>query len=434
MTIDRAAARKALMAMGRRYWPRAAELVAGRAELIRAAPADPKRDDMTMVALPPWAHDLVPDGADGLLVPTRCLEAGKAPAWTRCDWWTAMADMLFAGAEREGAMPPTSYAARLPKHVDRRRFDRAWVNRIMLFLRRWAAYDSEQDERALFGPVPAATFDFTHDVDAVAKTKEIRFKQAMFHRFNAVRGAAKLDFTEMRRCLERARIMRNPDGDYWCFDEIMELEESFDIRSTFHFHAGDLTKRSRKTRLIDPGYDVRDGRLRTLFMRLRNGGWTVGVHPGYDHFADADAIGAECDRLEAAASARPTRVRQHWLRFAWEETFRAHVAAGLTLDTTVGFNDRPGFRVSAALRYHPLILEDPETEYEEIPLVLMDSHLYDYGRLDDTGRRHEIAKWINEVHAVGGDASIVWHQRVMHPDYGWRAGYEETLRAALRRG
>jgi hypothetical protein len=31
------------------------------------------------------------------------------------------------------------------------------------------------------------------------------------------------------------------------------------------------------------------------------------------------------------------------------------------------------------------------------------------------------------VAAVGGEASFLWHQQTIHPDYGWLSGYRELL-------
>lgn len=60
-------------------------------------------------------------------------------------------------------------------------------------------------------------------------------------------------------------------------------------------------------------------------------------------------------------------------------------------------------------------------------MVIMDSHFYDYHPMSPAERQTQMAHWINEVKQVHGQASLLWHCRVMHPDYGWADGYRELL-------
>jgi hypothetical protein len=34
---------------------------------------------------------------------------------------------------------------------------------------------------------------------------------------------------------------------------------------------------------------------------------------------------------------------------------------------------------------------------------------------------------LDELVATGGEASVIWHQRVFHPDYGWGESYAHLL-------
>lgn len=98
------------------------------------------------------------------------------------------------------------------------------------------------------------------------------------------------------------------------------------------------------------------------------------------------------------------------------------------MDYTLGFNDRPGFRTSAALIYRPLFADsDDVAEFWAAPLLLMDSQVYDYQLLEDTQRFNMIDAYIREVIQVHGEASILWHQRTLSADYNWGAGYIRVL-------
>jgi hypothetical protein len=116
------------------------------------------------------------------------------------------------------------------------------------------------------------------------------------------------------------------------------------------------------------------------------------------------------------------------MRFSWSETWAAQEQAGFSLDSTLGFNDRPGFRVSAALRHHPWnpLTAKPHA-LEVLPLIVMDSHLYDYAELDPQARGKRLRHFVDEVRAVGGEAAVLWHPHTLSKDYGWQKGFEEML-------
>ena len=68
-------------------------------------------------------------------------------------------------------------------------------------------------------------------------------------------------------------------------------------------------------------------------------------------------------------------------------------------------------------------MNDKPFSHQEIPMVVMDSHLYDYSNGEDDMR------WLFEcferVRKV--EVSINWHQRVVSPDYGWHTEYERLV-------
>lgn len=359
------------------------------------------------VTLPHWAIDLVPTDRPGFFLPIW----DETADWRSYPWWKGAAALLsckFERAMEATSGPVHSYAFRLGDDVQPI-FDYAWVNRIVLFLRRWWSVENGVEETAAFGPVPRAIVHLTHDVDAISKTLAIRGKQAAFSLYNQRPGRA------ARFLLGRA--------DYWQFDRILALEEAYGRRSlwTFYGGKGGWLRRPREL-LMDPSYSVGYGRLRQQVRALAEAGHRVGLHPRFDTWRDTDLMIAEKRVVEAALGAPITEVRQHWLRFSFAETWRAQAAAGLTHDLTLGFNDRPGFRAGAALSHI-----DPESGMRVTPMVLMDSHLYDYADMAPEVRHQTIDRMLDELVATGGEASVIWHQRVFHPDYGWAEGYEYLL-------
>jgi hypothetical protein len=333
--------------------------------------------------------------------------------------------------ERNG--PVHSYSFRLGGW-DPYLWRHAWVNRIALFLRRWAARRAGTTEEALLGPLPAPDLLLTHDVDAIAKTSAIRLKQGAFHLFNALRAASRgRPGRSLRKLAQAARSVVGRD-DYWCFDLITALEESYGFRSSFFVYGGrGGWRRHPRHVLFDPAYDVGHPRLKQQLREMQARGWTIGLHQSFDAWADPEPMRRERHRLEEALGGPVLACRQHWLRFAWDRTWNAQEAAGFRLDNTLGFNDRPAFRNGAALVFHPW---SPSARrpmaLEVVPTVIMDSQLYDYASLSEAERQQEIGHWLAEIRAVRGVAAVLWHQQVWAPDYGWGPGYRRLLDGMAR--
>ena len=57
----------------------------------------------------------------------------------------------------------------------------------------------------------------------------------------------------------------------------------------------------------------------------------------------------------------------------------------------------------------------------------MDSQFYDYAPMNDQERYVKMKSWIDEIRAVHGQATVIWHQRVFSSDYGWGGGYKTLL-------
>lgn len=360
------------------------------------------------VTLPKWASDLEPADKDGLLVPNW---GGGTTDWADYDWWRGAHVMLMCDWERKHEAshgPIHSYSSRLEAELQPV-FDHAWVNRIILFLRRWWANQHDEAEEKAFGALPAPILYLTHDVDAVAKTLPIRLKQAAFCSYN-------------RQFAKAARFMFGL-ANYWQFDRITQMEHSHNRRSLWNVYGGGGGWfRSPKEILLDPSYDVMRPRIAEQLRELVKQGHQIGLHPKFDSWENPERMAREKTYIEDAIGTKITNVRQHWLRFSFEQTWQAQSKAGLGHDMTLGFNDRSGFRNGAALSF-----TDSGSKMRVTPMVLMDSHLYDYAVMDEQDRHGAIDRILLELKQTGGEASAIWHQRVFHPDYGWDGGYAYLL-------
>lgn len=427
--VQREEQKKYVLSALNRFWVRDAEPL-NRLPIVAVHDAEePLPPRMQAVLLPDWA---VPVGVDGgLLVPSHLVASGDQPSWKRTDWFRAAFWYLNGSAERAFERingPIHSYSVRLDGWDDRL-WQRAWVNRIALFLRLWSARVMQRDAEELLGPLPEAKIVLTHDTDAVSKTWAIRGKQTAFNLFNSGRSLFKGEIVKSLQKLGQASRFFFSRADYWCFEQILALEDEYGVRSHFNFFGGYPYRRPGLTSwLMDPVYDVCKQPLVGMIKRLQQGGWSVGLHQSYTAWKDSPLMQREKQYLESALQASVSSCRQHWLRFSWEDTWSAQENAGFHLDTTLGFNDRPGFRNGTAFPFNPFDAEIKSVmALSALPMVLMDSHLYDYGGMSSEQREGCISYWVDELHDTHGEASIIWHQRVMSSDYGWGDGYRMLL-------
>jgi peptidoglycan/xylan/chitin deacetylase (PgdA/CDA1 family) len=233
----------------------------------------------------------------------------------------------------------------------------------------------------------------------------------------------------IRRGGKALRFLFSQDN-YWCFDKILELEEKNGIKTMFNFYGGKPgNSRNIKEQILDPAYNVHSPALKKQIKKMHINGWGIGLHQSFDAWKDKDRMKSEKKNLEKALGDAVTTCRQHWLRFSFNDTWKVQQDIGFKQDTTLGFNDRPGFRNASAVNYFPWDKKsDKPMQIEVIPMMLMDSHIYDYAHIDEKNIFNEIDKWIDEVKTVCGQISVVWHQRVMSDDYGWRNGFEYLIK------
>lgn len=412
------------------YWPRLSG-VADTLPLPSAvtSPGDTCAPDMVMIVLPEFASHAGVDG--GILTPRWCVLQGEGPQWSRTDWLSAGLWYLHGYAERAYERvrgPVHSYSFRLTGW-DQRHWDRAWVNRIGMFLRAWAAHRMGVAEDAL-GPMPAPSVLLTHDVDYLQKSMAVRLKQGAFEVFKAARAAAKAKPARFLAQLERAARFALGRADYQRCLEVADMEEKRGLTGRFNFYGGPGGwHRQPGHMLLDPAYRVDDPGPKALVRELSRRGHGIGLHQSFSAWQHAESMREQKSRVERALGAAVFECRQHWLRFSWDKTWEAQARAGLSLDTTLGFNDRPGFRNGAALAFFPMDRTGTqELPISCLPMLFMDSHFYDYEDYQDEGlRRIAMDYWLDEVEAVGGTVSVLWHPYVLSADFARGALFEYLL-------
>jgi peptidoglycan/xylan/chitin deacetylase (PgdA/CDA1 family) len=233
----------------------------------------------------------------------------------------------------------------------------------------------------------------THDIDAVYD-EPVKSKV-----FDALKYSVHGNFSKSFDFLRQISSNINP---YKNFKEIMDLEDRYNARSSFYFLAIDPH---------DEDYEYLIEDLESELSTIQNRGWEVGLHVGHEGSRDLHKLLLEKKSLEKVIGKSVTGCRNHYLNFVVPDTWELLAGAGIEYDCSFGYGDCAGFRNGMCHPYRPYNLNTGKTiEIIEIPLVIMDSTLFDsYMRLDSDGAWDVTRHLIDVVAGCHGVITLLWH-------------------------
>jgi len=279
----------------------------------------------------------------------------------------------------------------------------------------------------IFGSPEKPHIQFSHDVDYLRKTVQLRIKQGAFSLLSSAKYLWGHDMKKFLLILKRGCASTFGNANYRFFENWADLEDKLDIRSVFYFYAHSKVSSHTHTNIVrwlmDPSYDISDDKyLSRICRRLIAGGHEIGLHASYFSAGDDTLFTSEKNIIERIVNRPVTKSRQHWLNYIEAATPQAHQKAGIKSDSSLAFNDTEGFRSGIASIYNPYDHQNQKAfSFEEIPLVLMDAHIEDH---DDCP---ECFNWLFKCFSAPKkfSVSIDWHQRGISPEYGWIRSFEK---------
>ena len=172
----------------------------------------------------------------------------------------------------------------------------------------------------------------------------------------------------------------------------------------------------------DVYYSISNRFVKRTFSRLKNHEFEVGLHPSYHAYNHAGYLSAEKTKLKSIGNHEITSVRQHYLRYE-ERTSRIHVDEGFSIDSTLAYADREGFRRATC---HPFKVFDIQSnrvlDLWEMPLCVMDGTVFNYRNLnleEAMSSTRELMQWCKRF---GGVCVGLWHNMLWDeldfPDWG----------------
>jgi len=204
-------------------------------------------------------------------------------------------------------------------------------------------------------------FKITHDIDAIT------YKPTLFSSLRAsigilIRGQG---WTPVIRIW--ISYLTNGKNRYDTFDWL--LSDSSALEKNIYFLVDGATE-------YDTPFDLRTERMKTIFLLCQERNYKIGIHPSYNCWKDEKMLQNEKEKLENLINDTIDISRQHYLHFDFKTTPKILDHLAIKEDSTLGFNDRIGFRCGTGFGYHLYDFENERPfKFIETPLVFMDSSL-----------------------------------------------------------
>jgi hypothetical protein len=175
------------------------------------------------------------------------------------------------------------------------------------------------------------------------------------------------------------------------------------MKSVFYFKAS-------KSGRYDSGYSPEWNWVKEIITSLRNQGFEIGLHPGYQTLDDFEILMQEKKRFDEILGVKSYGGRQHYLRFRVPDTWRFWEEAGFSYDSSMGYHDHEGFRCGTCFPYHPFdLIDDREMNIMEIPLIVMEGSLAEYRGMPAEQGEQKILELARRSYEVGGVFTLLWH-------------------------
>ncbi len=274
----------------------------------------------------------------------------------------------------------------------------------------------------------------THDVDHVGVRNHLCDHTMLGFLYRATVGSA---VAALRGRMSVAQVAQNWTAalslplihlgvakDFWYqFEHYLEIEKG--IASTFFIIP--FKNMTGKKISVEPSkiratrYDVSD--IGKDIQILQSNGCEIGLH-GIDAWCDASSGREEWDRISKATGNSEIGVRMHWLYFD-ESSPSVLEEAGFSYDSTIGYNEKVGYRAGTTQAYKHVGVE----RMLELPMHVMDTALFFPDRMNLSAMEASavVQRMIDNAVRFGGALTINWHDRSIAPERLWGDFYCELI-------
>jgi len=249
----------------------------------------------------------------------------------------------------------------------------------------------------------------SHDIDRTLKTYQY-FTKSILSLLNGSMGGVKNQLLSLKE-----------KDQYWTFEEFIEIENKFNVRSTVFF-----LNETIKLNIINPWsynlalgrYNINDEKIIAIIKWLDNNGWEIGVHGSYNSYKNLELLLKEKNTIENIVKHPIIGIRQHYLNLN-ENTWQYQKAAGFKYDSSWGSNKLIGFKNDKYLPFHPF-----NDDFTVIPLVIMDTCF-----MKTKNKWEEFERIIKTCETKGSVMVINFHQHIFNKyDFpGFKESYIQLI-------
>lgn len=154
---------------------------------------------------------------------------------------------------------------------------------------------------------------------------------------------------------------------YWNFEDLIELEKSYGVKSTFFF----LNEKEKKMSANFWGrYNISSPKVVNIIKTLDYYGYEIGLHGSFYSYDNLELIRHEKIVLEDIVGHEIVSGRQHHLNFNDKKTWNIHKEIGIKYDSTMGYSNKVGeekyYRTKEGIIEIPITLMDTVDMTEEV--------------------------------------------------------------------
>lgn len=220
----------------------------------------------------------------------------------------------------------------------------------------------------------------SHDVDKISESKRHIWKiRKRFSKLTVIKALLGIS---------------NPYNDLKLY---AKLEKKYGVGSSFYF----LTNE----------YDFK--KITKDIQLLKENNKDIGLHGGFGTHNDVTKLKDEKEKLEKIIEKPVIGIRQHFLKFEFPNTWITQNEAKILYDTTVGFNDKIGFKLGIALPFFPPDRDLNMLPLIELPLIIMDAAVWTGLKLTEETALQIIQQIRDIIKENYGLLTILWHNNVL---------------------